>query len=181
MRNLRLRKFYCLGANLHRKWSNKNLNACCLQCRRPRLDSWVGRFLGFPCGSAGKESAYNAGDLGLIPGLGRSSGEGNGYPLQYSGLENSMYCTVHGVTKSQTWLNNFHFKLNTQTLAEYSDGVRQSSLGIWCSSPIFTLRLLLIMDRPWALSLALSSPLTGWGNGPNPIPRNCLSDQFAFL
>ena len=48
MRNLRLRKFYCLGANLHRKWSNKNLNACCLQCRRPWLDSWVGKILGLP-------------------------------------------------------------------------------------------------------------------------------------
>ena len=45
---------------------------------------------GFPCGPAGKESACNAGDLGLIPGLGRSPGEGKGYPLQYSGLENSM-------------------------------------------------------------------------------------------
>ena len=47
--------------------------------------------MGFPGGSDGKESTCNAGDLGLIPGLGRSSGEGNGYPLQYSGLENSMY------------------------------------------------------------------------------------------
>ena len=47
-----------------------------------------------PCGSAGKESAYNAGDLGLIPGLGRSPGEGKGDPLQYSGLENSMDCIV---------------------------------------------------------------------------------------
>ena len=47
-------------------------------------------FLGFPCGSAGKESASNVGDLGLIPGLGRSPGEGKGYPLQYSGVENSM-------------------------------------------------------------------------------------------
>ena len=46
--------------------------------------------LGFPCGSAGKESTCNAGDLGLIPGLERSPGEGKGYPLQYSGLENSM-------------------------------------------------------------------------------------------
>ena len=46
--------------------------------------------LGFPCGSAGEESACNAGDLGSIPGLGRSSGDGKGYPLQYSGLENSM-------------------------------------------------------------------------------------------
>ena len=57
--------------------------------------------LGFPCGSAGTESTCNAGDLGLIPGLGRSPREGNGYPLQYSGLENSMDYTVHGVAKSQ--------------------------------------------------------------------------------
>ena len=55
-----------------------------------------------PCGSAGKEFARNAGDMGLIPGLGRSLGEGKGYPLQYSGLENSMDCTVHGIAKSQT-------------------------------------------------------------------------------
>ena len=47
---------------------------------------------GFPCGSAGKESTCNVGDLGLIPGLVRSPGEGKGYPLQYSGLENSMDC-----------------------------------------------------------------------------------------
>ena len=47
-------------------------------------------YMVFPCGSAGKESACNVGDLGLIPGLGRSPGEGKGYPLQYSGLENSM-------------------------------------------------------------------------------------------
>ena len=56
-------------------------------------------FLGLPCGPAGKESAYNAGDLGLIPGLGRAPGEGKGYPLQCSGLENSMDYTVHGVTE----------------------------------------------------------------------------------
>ena len=55
--------------------------------------------MGFPGGSAGKESACNAGDLGLISGLGRSPGEGNGYPLQYSGLEDSMDCIVHGVTR----------------------------------------------------------------------------------
>ena len=59
---------------------------------------------GFPCDSAGKESSCNAGDLGLIPGLGRSPGEGKGYPLQYSGLENSMDCIVQGVVKSQTQL-----------------------------------------------------------------------------
>ena len=55
-----------------------------------------------PFGSAGKESACNAGDLDLIPELGRSPGEGKGYPLQYSGLENSMDCIVHGVKNSQT-------------------------------------------------------------------------------
>ena len=66
-------------------------------------------FLGFPCGSAGTESAWNARELGLIPGLGRSPGEGKGYPLQYSGLENCMDCIVHGVTKSRTWLSDFHF------------------------------------------------------------------------
>ena len=48
-------------------------------------------FLGFPCGSAGKESTRTEGDLGSVPGLGRSPGEGKGYPPQYSGLENSMY------------------------------------------------------------------------------------------
>ena len=56
-----------------------------------------------------QESAYNAGDLDSIPGLGRSPGEGKGYPLQYSGLKNSMDCIVHGVIKSRTRLNHFHF------------------------------------------------------------------------
>ena len=70
-------------------------------------------FLGFPGGSAGKKSACNVGDLGLIPGLGRSPGEGNGYPLQYSDLEDSTDCIVHGVAKSQTRLSNFH-KVTTQ-------------------------------------------------------------------
>ena len=60
--------------------------------------------MGFSGGLAGKESACNssAGDLGSIPGLGRSPGEGKGYPLQYSGLENSMDCIVHGVAESRT-------------------------------------------------------------------------------
>ena len=61
---------------------------------------------GFPCGSAGKESACNAGDLGLSPGLERSPGEGKGCPLQYSGLGNSMDYTVHGVAKSNDFHNN---------------------------------------------------------------------------
>ena len=54
-------------------------------------------FKDFPGGSDGKESACNVGDRGSIPRLGRSPGEGNGYLLQYSGLENSMDCIVHGV------------------------------------------------------------------------------------
>ena len=64
--------------------------------------------LGFPDSSVGKESACNAGDPSSILGLGRSPGERIGYPLQYSGLENSMDCIVHGVTKNQTRLRDFH-------------------------------------------------------------------------
>ena len=63
----------------------------------------LGMKMGFPCGSAGKESACNAGDLGSIPGLGRSPGEGKGYPLQYSGLENSTgQCSPWGRKESDT-------------------------------------------------------------------------------
>ena len=86
-------------------------------------DSWVGEipwrrdrlltqvFLGFPCDSAGKESTCSVGDLGLIPGLVRSPGEGNGNPLQYAGLENSMEGIVHGVAKGQIQLGDFHFHI----------------------------------------------------------------------
>ena len=67
--------------------------------------------MGFPGGSGGKESACNAGNLGLIPGLERSPGEGNGYPFQYSCLENSVdrgawQAAVHGVAKSWTRLSH---------------------------------------------------------------------------
>ena len=69
------------------------------------MPEWNKKAMGFPGGSDGKESACNRGDLGLIPGSGRSPGKGNGYPLQYSCLENSMdrgawWATVHGVAKS---------------------------------------------------------------------------------
>ena len=64
---------------------------------------------GFLGDSDSKESACNAGDPGLTLGLGRSPGEGNSYLLQYSGLENSMDYIVHGVSKSQTLLSDFHF------------------------------------------------------------------------
>ena len=62
----------------------------------------ITNYWGFLFGPAGKESACNAGYLGLVPGLGRSPGEGKGYPLQCCGLENSMDCIVCGVAKSQT-------------------------------------------------------------------------------
>ena len=62
-----------------------------------------------PCGSAGKESTHNVGDLGLIPGLEKFPGERKGKILQYSCLENSMDCIVHEITKSRTRLSDFHF------------------------------------------------------------------------
>ena len=77
---------------------------------------WV--YLGFPCGSAGKESVCNAGNLGSIPGLGRSPGEGKGYPFQYSGLENFMdsmqrvghnSCNSAAAAAAAKQLTNFHF------------------------------------------------------------------------
>ena len=102
-------------------YPDSSVGRICLQRRRPQLDSWVGKicwrrdslstpvFLGFPCGSAGKESACNEGDLGSVCGLGRSPGEGKSSPLQCSGLENSIDCIVPGVANSRTQLSNFHF------------------------------------------------------------------------
>jgi len=72
--------------------------------------------LGFPGGS--EESACNVGEVGSIPGLGRSPGGGNGYPLQYSGLKNSIDCIVHEVTKSWTRLSNFHFHFIQREIGE---------------------------------------------------------------
>ena len=65
--------------------------------------------LGFPYSSVGIETTCNAGDPGLISGLGRSAGGGIGSPLQCSGIENYMDCIVHGVARSQTQLSDFHF------------------------------------------------------------------------
>ena len=71
---------------------------------------------GFHGGSDRKESACNAGDPGSIPDLGRSPGEGKGYPLQYSGLENSMDYIVHGVAKSWTLLSDFQLSLSLSVI-----------------------------------------------------------------
>ena len=90
-------------------WTELNWTVVCALSWWDSLGLLIGIHLGFPCGSAGKESACNEGDLGSIPGLGRSLGEEIGYPLQFSGLENSMDSIVHGVAKSRTRLSNFHF------------------------------------------------------------------------
>ena len=70
---------------------------------------------GFPSGSTGQESSYSLGDLGLISGLGRSPGEGKGYPLQYSGLENSMDCIV------SPWGHNEPLSLHFHTHVDFPD------------------------------------------------------------
>ena len=77
--------------------------------------------IGFPGGSDGKACAYNVGDLGSIPGLGRSPGEGNGNPLQYSCVENPMdggawWAAIHGVAKSRTRLSDFTFTFHFHAL-----------------------------------------------------------------
>ena len=111
-----------------------------LQCRRPRFGSWVRKiswrrdrlptavFLDFACGSAGKVSTCNVGDLGSIPGLERSPGEEEGYPLQYSGLYDSVDCIAHGVPKSRTRLSNFHFHYIHIVITGYSYPVKQTKM-----------------------------------------------------
>ena len=113
----------------------------CLQCRKPWFNSWIGKicwkrdrlptpvFLDFPAGSAGKESACNAGDQASIPGLGRSPREGKGYPLQCFALGNSKDCIVQGghrgghswatftftlAVKVQHTVQQFHCQISTQ-------------------------------------------------------------------
>ena len=119
---------------------------------------------GFPCGSAGKESTCNEGDVGSISGLGRSSGEGKGYPLQYSDLENSMNCIVHGVTKSQTRLSDFHFQSSTKAwrricslFSRYALGTSKKAFGGICGA--LTSRLQSVLASEWS---HLASGLYYW-------------------
>ena len=125
------------------------------------MDSWVGKicwrrdrlptpvFLGFPCGSAGKESVCNAGDLHLIPGLGRSPGEGKGFPLPYSGLENYMDCMVHRVVNSGHDFHSLtHFLFFSLThFLETRNPFPQSSHQIYLTLQQAELRYMLESDE----------------------------------
>ena len=114
-----------------------------LKC--PGLETWNGAICSlyyWKCSSAGKESSCSAGDPGMIPGLVRSPGEGNGYPLQYSCLENSMdrgawQATIHRVTKSQTRQSNFHFHYwkRTDWHVPCLTGTMVAKLGLELKSP----------------------------------------------
>ena len=128
----------------------------CLQRRRPQFDFWVRKihwrrdrlptpvFLGFPCGSAGKESTFNARDLRLIPGLGRSPGEGSGCSLQFSGLENSMDFIVCAVAKNQTQLSDFH-------LLNLSASMGRHIWRIMTDHRLFLLSISYALSSAWAL------------------------------
>ena len=103
--------------------------------------------MGFPCGSAGKESTCDVGDLALIPGLGRLPGEGKGYPLQYSGLENSMDCIVHGVAKSRTQLSDFHFHFHLFiTIKNFFEG--RGGVFFFFQAFIFWKKFVSPLDKP---------------------------------
>ena len=134
---------------------------------------WLGNSFcsGFPDSSAGRESACSVGDLGSIPGLGRFPREGKGYPLQYSGLENSMDCIVHGVTKSRTWLSDFHFPFLSSPFLSWPcpihTGIQENqaswlytqfSACIWPWVPR-TVCLLRCLQDPRCYSLASSPPV----------------------
>ena len=100
---------------------------------------------GFPHSSVGKESTCNAGDPSLTPVLERSLGKGKGYPLQYSGLENSMDCIVHGVTKIQSLLSNFHFVYL----------LRHQESSQWLKSFQILTQILVCLFLPMKLSLKI--------------------------
>ena len=97
-----------------------------------------------PDGSVYKESACNVGDLGLIPGLGRSPGEETSYLLQYSGLENSMDCRVHVVAKSRTGLSDFH--VHFKRACHLKRGIFTSAFPICMSFILFS--CLIALDLP---------------------------------
>ena len=106
------------------------------------------------CGSESKEYACSAGDLGSIPGLGRSPGEENGYPLQCSCLVNSMDCIVHGVAKSWTWLSDFPFHVYVTQW--------NISLSLSFFFNIFSIQFIYFFGNPTAVDIWLGC-LHPWG------------------
>ena len=127
---------------------------------------------GFTDSSVGKESACNAGDLGSIPGLRGSPGEGKGDPLQYSGLENSMDCIVHEVTKSQTRLSNFHIMLLMNRISALKR--RGSRLLWWLNDKESTSNA---GDTGDAGSIPGLGRFPGEGHG-NPLQYSCLENYM---
>ena len=121
------------------------LNICLMPCPS----------MGFPCGSAAKESVCNVGDQVLVPGLGRSPGERKSYPLQYSGLENSMDCIVRGVAKSQTQWSDFHFHFLSLSFKDsgFAIGFPWRVASIWACLVSF------LFSLSWALDSLSYSPL----------------------
>ena len=115
---------------------------------------------GFPDGLEGKASACNAGDLGSIPGSGRSPGEGNGNPLQYSCLENSLegaawWATVHGITKSQTRLSDDTQWRNRHREQTYGHGEREGEGEMYGKSNMETYITICKIDSQWEFAVWL--------------------------
>ena len=136
--------------------------------------------MSFPGRSADKESTCNAGELGLIPELGRSPGEGNSYSLQYSGLEGSMDCLVHGVSKNRTRLSDFHFTSLCKSGLLNRDKLFLSSDVSFASQ----------YSLPWAFQVALvvknppanaGDPGSIPGLGRSPGEGNSYSLQYSGL
>ena len=117
----------------------------------------------YACGSAGKESTCNVGDLGLIPGLGRSPREGKGYPLQYSGPENSMDRIVRGVAKSRTWLSDFHTSHAYRWASQVALLVKNLPANAGC-------------ERQGSM-IPGSGRSPRWGHG-NPLQYSCLENPM---
>ena len=142
--------------------------------------------MGFPDSSVGKESTCNAGDLGSIPGLGRSPGEGKGCPLQHSGLEDSMDCIVLGVSKNQTQLSDFHFQRpkwaqSLLLIFPWAGDLKQTS---WVSG---TLLMVTSLDKSFlyrkisAQVFQLKSFCVIGHSGPNQHLQTCLKARFIKI
>ena len=131
---------------------------------------------GFSCGSAGKESACNEGNLGSIPGLQRSPGEGKGYPLQYSGLENFMDAIVHGVAKSWTRLSNFHFHLPSIRVFSNESAlpIRWSNTGASASASVLPMNI-----QGW-LPLGLTGLISGQSKGLSRVFHSTTAGKLAL-